>query len=138
MHKIRTDKDIAIFNLIFFFFEKPKNLGKIHKPVLKGDLKEHEKKKKHFSPLGTMHRGFLFILFCKLQQRYFDLYVKNKFLKSYIPGPSFFSWNLFLILYVEKLVVFFLCLVMYKLNLKPGSFCSVLGLATNQKKFKHT
>lgn len=97
-----------------------------------------KKKKKHFSPLGTMHRGFLFILFCKLQQRYFDLYVKNKFLKNYIPGPSFFSWNLFLILYVEKLVVFFLCLVMYKLNLKPGSFCSVLGLATNQKKFKHT
>ena len=43
LHKIRTDKDIAIFNLIFFF-EKPKNLGTIHKPVLKGDFKEHEQK----------------------------------------------------------------------------------------------
>ena len=78
-----------------------------------------KKKKNTFHLIGTMHRGFLFFLFCKLQQRYFDLYVKNKFLKNYIPGPSFF----------------FLELVP---DLKPGSCCSVLGLATNQKKYKHT
>ena len=57
LHKIKTDKDFAIF---FFFSEKPKNVFTFQKFVFKEVL---ENMKKYFFPsLGTMcTRNFLYI-----------------------------------------------------------------------------
>ena len=53
-------------------------------------------------------------------------------------GPIFFSDLVVDIVYRKIAAAFFCYLVSFKLNLKLGHCCSVLGQETNQKRFQET